>query len=124
MKRILLVLVLCWPVVGYSANYFTGNDMMKNCVGTNSEEPNVNLSKYNSCVMYLAGVADAEKTYSNALQSSSIAVDDLCLPYGVTLEQIRQVFMRYMQKHPGDWHWNASNLVHIAFAETWFCDAQ
>ena len=59
---------LAWPVV-VVAQFFSGNTVMELCDGTKSGEPNAKVAAYSSCVMYLAGIADAEET-SAAWQKS------------------------------------------------------
>ena len=58
----LSVLALAWVPVGEAA-FLTGNDLMEECDGTKSGEPNANVNQYGRCLGYLQGVSDAEGTF-------------------------------------------------------------
>ena len=47
--------------------------------------------------------------------------DLVCMPDGVSSEQLRQVYVSYMKKHPDEWHWEAAAPVLESFYLAWPC---
>jgi hypothetical protein len=90
---------------------------MEWCDGTRESEARESYINYSVCVGYLAGVNDAAKVLrfwgQTALNS--------CLPEGVGVEQLRQVVLRWMRSHPGQWHLPAGGLVLVANSKVWPC---
>ena len=47
---------------------------------------------------------------------------NICFPRGaVSVEQMRQVFLRYMRKHPEKWHLKGIVLTVLALSDAWPC---
>jgi len=91
-------------VVGMSVNagyFYTGNDLMRLCKNTGQSESGQSVRKYSECTGYLASVVD----FDEALPRLRILPSRLCVPEGVTNEQLRQVYLAYMGKHPNESHW-------------------
>jgi hypothetical protein len=61
--RFILARAVIWPLTAASA-YYTGSDLLDWCDGTNKEEPRDSVDLYNTCLVYLAGVVDADETIS------------------------------------------------------------
>lgn len=123
-RVVILGLVLIVPSVG-NAGFYTGNEIMKVC-----NEPSSNVTAYNQCLYYLAGIADANKSLKNltllALQDKNPFVGGIvggpfCAPLGITLGQLRQVFLNYMNADPQHWHYSAGTRALGAFENAWPC---
>ena len=117
MKRLILVLVLCWPVASYPA-FLTGNKLMEQCDGTGKGEPHYHPRKYNACVAYLAANSDTTEAWQ---EGEFIKPKQMCLPEGVSAKQLRRAFLKYMRQHLDLWHSNAASLAADAFRESWPC---
>jgi hypothetical protein len=123
MKRLFLALVLLCPM-GAVAEFYVGNEIQGFCVGTGEGESNRSVSKYNICVMYLAGLSDAASTlsawdYRHKKNGSTPPAS--CGPKGRSQEQLRQVWLNDAKAHPEDLHLDASSLALNAFEEAWPC---
>ena len=123
MKRLVVVLVLLWPVAGMAgAGFHTGNQLQEWCVGTYMGEPNFSVAKYNQCVAYLAGISDSAKALSAwGYRNNGIAPTGSCIPKGVTVEQLRAAWLKYASKQPENLHLAASTQVLAAIYEAWPC---
>ena len=123
MKRLILVLVLLWPVGAVAGAFFTGNEIQERCVGTKSGEPNANVMMYNGCVMYLAGTNDATHAHSStgAKYENGKGMLGSCIPKEVSTGQLREVWLSYAKANPQNLHTSAASLVLVAFEEAWPC---
>jgi hypothetical protein len=120
MKRLLLVLVLLWPAAALSG-FYTGNDIQERCVGTRHGEPNANVSMFNSCIAYLAGIEDAAKTLKGWGYTNHGAPTGSCIPNGVTAGQLRQAWLNHTSQRPEGLRLDAASLVLNAFEKAWPC---
>lgn len=115
MKRWLIVMVLFWPVAALcfdtGAFFFRGRYLVDTC------QSDVN-AKYNECVAYLASVSDT----ADAIESMTGA-NAVCVPTGVSLDELRKVFNEYQAQHPELLHGSAATLAINAFKEAWPCPA-
>jgi hypothetical protein len=131
MKRLVLVLILLWPVAGYSrvAGYspgdspvagdsLDGNFLMDLCDGTAPDEPNEDVAGVSICLGYLRGILDATVAWESW---GHIKPKLICKPSGVTTGQLRQVFLKYMRQHPENWHLPGSVLMLNALKGAWPC---
>jgi hypothetical protein len=117
-----VALVLLWPVTAMGVTFYTGSEIQEDCVGPQPGEANANVSKYNSCVMYLAGLTDAATTFSGwDHKNKRGAPQGSCIPKAVSQEQLRQVWLRYANQHPGKLHLTASGIALNAFEKAWPC---
>ncbi len=115
----LFALVVVTPVSAEGYFFYTGNDMMDRCKDTGTGEGVVNAAKYKACVVYLAGAMDAHETL---VDWGRIPNRVICPSSGgILLEQLRQVFLNYMNAKPAKWHLSASGLALNAFREAWPC---
>ena len=119
MKRMMLVLILLWPVtgVGQVEAYMSGSELMKYCDGTFPNDPNYNPSKFNQCSGYLAGISDA----TLQLQMWEKIPKRFCKPNSVSTKQLNAVFLKFMHRHPDKWHFSAPSLVLNAYQDAWPC---
>ena len=95
----LFALVVAMPVNAQTISFLNGNEIMKICKDSDSGERRQNESNYNACVTYLMGVTDAHHTL---VDRGSMPNSYFCLSIGVSGEQLRQVFLKYMDAM--DWH--------------------
>ncbi len=119
MKRVILALALFWPLVVPGQSFLSGNKLMGVCDGTYLGEPRAKLSDWTNCTDYLAGIMGAIKT----LQSWGETKPRMCIKGtgNINVEQLRQVFLKYMRQHPEDWHLMAGSLALNAYLEAWPC---
>ncbi len=109
------LLLAATPVL--SGGFYSGNELLKFCKGPHPHEAGADVGAYNVCVMYLAGIADAE----DAWVAWGYKAKHFCIPEGTTTEQLRQVFLRWMDQSPELWHLTAARLATLAFQEAWWC---
>ena len=102
------VLVLLWPIAA-SGQYYTGNDMVEFCDGTNEGEPNEDRAKYNTCVTDLHQKVDTYKQLR------------ICPKGGVTSEELRDVWLHWAADNQEELHHGTFHLAVEAFAQKWPC---
>jgi len=96
------------------AGFVSGSDLLEQC--KLSESPFMQ----GECFGYIAGVADIVGNFKEAGWREK----DYCWPSGesgVTLGQVKQDVVAYLEKHPEDLHKSASGLVYLAFVEAYPC---
>ena len=122
MKRLILTLVMLWPVGALgevSVSYFTGNQLQQRCAGTDTGEPNANVAFYDSCVSYLAGIVDAADALSG--WGSDAKPFRSCVPEGIDREQLRQVWINHAKANPQFLYLPAAWLTFTAIERAWPC---
>ncbi len=121
-----MAMLLIGAVLGYSGTvvaeggvrtFYNGNKLQRACYDTRSGEPRAAVGHYAACVGYLAGVRDAAAVILQALEARPI----LCAPFGVTPEQMRQVWLKFAQANPEFLHLSAASLALGVYRETWPC---
>jgi hypothetical protein len=107
MTRLLLLLLplVCLVPPALAADdavhgFFDGNDLLRWCT-----------SKDALCTGYVAGVSDE-------LSRNGPTV---CRPEHVTVEQLRELVTRYLERHPEERQLQASSLVVGAMRDAWPC---
>lgn len=90
---------------------------MRLCENTDRTESTPDFASYSECVAFLAGVFD---TYGMLMKLEAIP-KAVCGPGEVTQEQLRQVFLKYMNSNPEKWHHAAASHAIVAFATAWPC---
>ncbi len=115
MKRQVLVLILCWPMVATGQLTFdTSTGLMELC---NGSDPDTANARDFYCTGFFVGFS--ETTF---VLEAIHSFKDVCMPSkGVTPRQLRQVFLNYMREHPEDWHLMAGSLALNAYLEAWPC---
>ena len=103
------------PDSGYG--FYTGNALMRLCKNTDRTESTPDFASYSECVAFLSGVID---TYGMLMNLEAIP-KAVCSPVKVTQEQLRQVFLKYMNANPEKWHHAAASHAIVAFAMAWPC---
>ena len=122
MKLKILVLVVMLGIVGRvdaqsGMNFYNTNEILALC---EDEQKAYQLM----CEMYLAGIMDAKNSisYSIALEASGTSSFwGVCATAGVTVTQLRKIFIKYMNENPGGLHLPASQASHSAFIDAFPC---
>jgi Rap1a immunity proteins len=90
----------------------TGSDYLRQCANLNWDQVNVA-----DCEAFALGVASGLMFWrSVSPQSASI-----CIPGEVNSDQLRQVTINWLIKHPERQQYLVSSLMAVAFAEAWPC---
>ena len=118
MKRLVLVIILLWPVMSYGKLGYSGNQMMVFCDGTFKGEPKENSIIAAVCIGYLRGIWGATDVWQ---ETGLLNPKLVCVPQDVTVEQLRRVFLNYMHQNPGAWGRSVEPHVVIAIKEAWPC---
>ena len=82
--------------------FFDGNELLFSCD-----------KGHLKCIYYLAGVQDVW----NTLDSKKY-----CMPDGVKLAELREVFIKYAKKNPGKLNFAASSVTLNAFKKAFPCE--
>lgn len=105
---ILLCLGFLHPV---RANILDGNELRMRCESSRIES-------LNTCMGYLAGVADAE----DAAPSWRMEKPLFCLPQATSANDLRQVIVAHFRAHPEEEDLNAAIVVGNAFLQAFPCE--
>jgi hypothetical protein len=113
MKLKILALVVMLGIVGrVDAGFYTAGQVLSDC-----ESEVVGLQ--NDCVSYLAGIIDATNLWV-AYEVAEVP-KLICLADGVTMRQLRKVYIRYANEHPKELHIEAAILSLKAFIAAFPC---
>jgi Rap1a immunity proteins len=114
-----LVLVIGWVGNAY-ADYLTGEELLGNC------NQQVESTERGICTGYLAGVAASAQFiqlyFPGVPPGEYWSHTDVCIPDGVTIEQLRIVWLKSAAAYSRDLHHEAIRLVVRAFGEAWPCE--
>lgn len=79
--------------------------------------------EYGYCMGFIDGVTDNDAAYVFARMFAAGASykPSYCIPNGVTLGQMRAVFMKHMRDHPQDLHFPAQAQVLISLQSAFPC---
>ena len=119
MKRlmVLLGLVLVAGSVTAQDYFYPGDRVMEMCNHTGVGEPRADLAQYLQCIGYLAGIVDADQAQAKA----QYAARTVCFPEGVTIEQLRQGYLRHMGNPPDEGQGPAASNALEAIRAAWPC---
>ncbi len=106
----LLASLLCAPLLA-NANLLDGVDLVSRCTSERADY-------VNTCLGYLAGVADTD----NAAPAWRMQKSLFCIPQGVTVVQLRATLLDYLKRHSEELDFNAAMLVGNAFIESYQCE--
>jgi hypothetical protein len=98
-------------IIKDTRQFYSGNALLEVCL---SQHP---LDR--ACWGYTTGIADAMgggEAFGETLFGWSA-----CIPTEVTVYQLADVTIRYLQEHPEKRHWGAGGLVARAFREAFPC---
>jgi hypothetical protein len=104
LKILAFVAVMVVSVIGpaKAAAIYDGNEILFSCKMGNLK-----------CIYYLAGVHDAR----NDLDSKKY-----CMPDGVKLAELKEVFIKYAKENPEKLNFAASSVTINAFSEAFPCE--
>ncbi|SCX65487.1 Rap1a/Tai family immunity protein [Variovorax sp. EL159] len=95
-------------LVAGAAHAYTGNDLLKELEGTDSQQL--------GAVNYIRGVLAGIETMEAVTERRRI-----CVPNGVTLGQINDLVLADLRKNPSGRHEEASDIAFLALLKTWPC---
>lgn len=95
------------------AGFYSGNELLNVC-STDRDDPTY-FEKTYECVAYISGAVDAFNTTreANGLKK--------CIPAKVTINQLKDVTVRYLEANPVDRRNSASSLVFAGTRKAWPC---
>ena len=105
------VCVSAWPAS--ARGFIDGNKLHDICVETDERIVGT------VCAMYVAGVVDAMLVMKDMI-GEQIA---FCVPEGVTIGQLVDVFAKYLRDHPEERHLHGAVLVITAVSDAFPCPA-
>ena len=111
MNKTLMGALLLLAAAGARADIFDGKELISRCTSQRIDE-------VNTCVGYLAGIADSDRAAPAWRSTKSL----FCVPQGVTTGQLRKVLVDYVGQHPEQMEFNAAILVGNAFIEAFPCE--
>ena len=121
MKRLMVLLVLLWPL-GASADFYTGHALQLRCEVAEPEKSAASQHKYNACINYLSGLSDAAKALANwGLKDKDGPPFGACIPDDVTNEQLRQVWLKEAKAKADKLEHAAASIALSAFERGWPC---
>ena len=138
MKKLLLALVLLWPVGAVAEtsasrpftvyeSYKTGEELQDWCAveaGEQKSQPTwgaVAGAKRAACLSYLVGLHDAQLTF---YLFGGLPKPIFCSPNGITADQLRLAWLKYVALSPGmGGSSSASDLAILAFTARWPCES-
>ena len=111
-KRLLLIgaILAFVPAHGARAYYVTGNDLLRMCSGSATEQ--------SQCIGYLQGYLDMMqiKLYRSGHSP--------CPPPGTRIEDMRDAVIRYLHRFPKGHDLMAPSIIGAAIGTTWTCFEQ
>jgi Rap1a immunity proteins len=84
----------------------SGNQLYSDCESLTSLDQGI-------CVGYTTAVFDTLQTLRQRAHLPS------CAPMGVTVEQVHDVVMKFLQEHPADLNYSADSLAQYAIIAAW-----
>ena len=114
MKKLLIAAFLAVAVTttSYAAVlYATAKSLLEDC------EHELGGKQY-GCRMYLAGVSDTQGTFH---AWENLPGKYFCIPYGVTNQKLREVFIEYVNDNPQTLNQAASSIAINAFEKAFPC---
>ena len=119
MKNITLLLVVTSMFMASPAmaeGFINGRELLGHCVQAQDKVKTANHDA-GRCFGFISGVTDLY----DILISEAIVKPTYCPPHNVSLIQMINVVVEYLQKHPEDLHYSASSLVMGAYVEAFPC---
>lgn len=113
-KYLSVCATIAWLLVAYSARaeFFDGNRFYAQCEHSEA----IDALHLGQCVGYIQGIADG------IMESEALGkVGVFCLPPTSTNQQILEVFIDYLKKHPSERHLGAHLLAYGSLLEAFPC---
>jgi hypothetical protein len=95
-----------------------GKELLQYCTESSPRDP-LGPVKAAWCVGYLLGIDDMRR-FSATLPHRSTD----CMPEGVTMAQMKEIVVNYLQEHPEELRYSSAVLVHNALKHAFPCTAQ
>jgi hypothetical protein len=112
-KMLLLLALLTMSITNHGyAGYYTSSNLFNYC------ESELVVDQ-NSCRRYLSGISDAHDTF---YRLEFLADKAFCIPDRATNEQLREIFIKYVNEHPQDLGRVASSMAINAFSIAFPCE--
>jgi hypothetical protein len=102
---LLMAAALIAPAVALAAGYSTAN-LLPHCRELDA-----------FCTGYLVAVVDAE----DEIVGDGSATKRFCVPKGVAVEPLSQIFVKYAGAHPDKQHISAARLARLSLSERYPC---
>lgn len=109
----LLLSMLTFGSSSAVANFTTGNDLLRNCTAKSNEATYYQAMAY--CSAYITGAVDALEA------ERYMAVKQGCIPSEVTVGQLRDIVIAYLQANPSNRHLSGYVLVNLALLGAFDC---
>jgi Rap1a immunity proteins len=93
----------------------SGNQMLVDCVPKNG------VARYYLCLGYALGLAEGFMTGISTGRKYSRSSFEPCLPETAITQQLVDVGLDYIRKHPEKRHFDAGDLLLFAWSEAWPC---
>ena len=109
---LLAVMLVAGPVFA-----LTGNELLDRCRHWDSGEPGEDVAGAGFCLGYTEAV-------SNVMFDHNVHGFQACLPgeaTGITVGQLRDIIVRYLEEHPADRHHLASSVAAKALSDAFPC---
>lgn len=104
-------------LIGTSANAGVkgdyDNELLRDCT-----HPSPGTFTAGLCLGYLKGVAEMSR-----LREKLPKLPPVCVPDAVTVGQVRNIVVRYLEEHPEELHYSSIILVTNALDEAFPCEA-
>ena len=110
MKYLLAIVLLFSSGHASAYLYITGSNLLKYCELQNN--------KGGSCLDYVMGV---KNTYDTFVDLEMVG-KSMCLPVNAEAGQLVRIVTKYLQEHPKDLHYRASDLVIPALTAAFPCE--
>ncbi|MEQ9518484.1 MAG: Rap1a/Tai family immunity protein [Parvibaculum sp.] len=123
---LILSLLIAEPTTAMATEAYTGNDLLNDC-GTSADDTRmefcfglvsgavhgVNFAVFDAIISY-----DPESGQNPAVFRNKYAT---CIPEEVTIGQLRDIVVKYLNDHPSERHQYAVGLILTAVGKTFAC---
>ena len=109
--RVLIATALLMSGAAAHADYVSGNSLFQNCTSRDA-------TKQIDCLNQIFGAASGIRIVSDVWELSV-----LCVPDGVEASQMRDIVVRWLQRHPEKRHYTIGAVTLSALREAWPCKA-
>jgi hypothetical protein len=99
-------------LAGSPASGTTTGELLRKCQANSKSEA------YRTCVTYLSGIRDAY-LFERSLKNGRIKL--LCAPADLSVSQVKQAYLRYMQRHRDYLNYEAASYVYISLIDAYPC---
>jgi len=119
MKYLLIIVLLCTfsqARAVESESYYTGNELLEKCEACINE---TSVAKGNACAGYILGISDLHEMFV----ALGMLKKGWCKPLvSVETNQLVRIVTKFLQEHPEDLHFAASELVADALTKAFPCE--